>query len=273
MNELNYNDYFFPVDREKLFRANGEYAGCDALINGITDKKVAVVSEKYHLTTNARAMIFTEELLSKNGIEYELGKTDITPSGGRFFQEFRFPEMRFEVKNTSAHDGGVKDDYIPTIILKNSYDRTSALDFTFGGYRFVCSNGMLLGQTVERIKVAHNYTPDFKEIGKRLLSGIESSVESFRIRSNELNNTPSNWYLLPIFAELTQKMIEEIQILSKGGFAIERDEDGKIQRVIDRDNMSAYALMQLVTNVTTHKASSYRTSVSYQKKIANIFEI
>lgn len=271
-------NYFFPVQREKLYRENGEYSNYDVLANKETNDQISVVSSRYHVTTHRDAHEFAMELFSKQGIDVEIGKRDITPSGGRFFSEYRFPGLKFSAGSidTAIDATGKSDIYIPTLVMKNSYDKSSALDFTFGGFRFVCANGMLLGTIIDRIKLDHNHKPDFKNIGKRLIDNLELTIENFKAKHEELNTLRGAWYTPLLLDVLSKEIFMEVVRSSSDMIQVTPyiDDDGNHKLgTKTSNNLSAYALLQIVTEILSHKVKDYRTSVKYQKKVAKVFEM
>ena len=59
------------------------------------------------------------------------------------------------------HDNLVLGDEATECILINSHDRSCAYQLSIGVYRFVCSNGMMVGETFEKVSVRHmGFNPD-----------------------------------------------------------------------------------------------------------------
>src|SRR5438128_5028108 len=83
----------------------------------------------------------------------------------------------------------LKGEYTPELCLINSHDRSSAYQLHAGLYRFICANGMFVGDgdAFERVSIRHaGFTPDeVIDVSFRILDqvpAIISSVESFRAR-------------------------------------------------------------------------------------------
>ena len=83
----------------------------------------------------------------------------------------------------------VKGEYTPELCLINSHDRSSAYQLHAGLYRFICANGMFVGdgKAFERVSIRHaGFTPDeVIEASFRILDqvpAITASVEAFRAR-------------------------------------------------------------------------------------------
>ena len=269
-------NFEFGVGRERLFLKNGRDTGLDALYREDNGNPLSVVSPKYKFTHHKDANSFVENLLSAQNINYEIGKTAVSVGGNRFFREFRFPSMKFVPGegqgNQTALDGGLKDEYFPTIVVRNSYDRSSSLDFLYGGFRVVCSNGMIVGDIVQRIKIKHIIQPDFASIGDQLVDKLEMTVEGFKRTYDKLNGQHADVYLQTLMMEvMTKKMAETIAMMSSGLIQMHYDSDGNVEGVTASDNLSAYALLQLATNVASHSVRKYHRSLDLQKKIATAF--
>jgi hypothetical protein len=268
-------NYDFEVGRERLILKNGQDTGFDALYRKDTGSALSIVTPKYKLTPHKTANEFVEKLLNTQNIAFDYGKTAVTAGGNRFFREFRFPSMKFVPggPNNTALDGGRLDEYIPTIIVRNSYDRSSTLDFVYGGYRLVCSNGLISGKTIQRIQVKHIISPDFSKIGDTLVDRLEMTIEDFKRTYEVLNTEPANIYLQVLMMEvLTKRMAMALTAMSSGLVQLHFDADGNIENVTASKQLSAYALLQLATNVATHQVRKFHRSLELQKRIANVFE-
>src|SRR6266536_234909 len=83
----------------------------------------------------------------------------------------------------------VKGEYTPELCLINSHDRSSAYQLHAGLYRFICANGMFVGDgnAFERVSIRHaGFTPDeVIDASFRILDqvpAITAGVEVFRAR-------------------------------------------------------------------------------------------
>lgn len=268
----------FDVKRERLHLTNGQDTGMDALYRGDTGKYLYAVSPKYHLTTHAKANDVVETMLKKQGIDYEIGHTAVANQGTRFFREFRFPGMKFipgtNGLNNTALDGGAKnDEYCPTIIARNSYDRSSKLDFYYGGFRFICGNGVMVGDIIQRISIKHNVEPDYKLIADGFLTRIEETIEGFKATYERLNTIAAEPFLEILFMETFSKKAAQLAAgLSQGLITLSYDGDGAIDGVSASPNASAYLLYSIATNVASHSVRKYHRAIAMQRQIAKVFE-
>lgn len=78
--------------------------------------------------------------------------------------------IKYELVNGSV-DLNTKDKMKPTIILKHSYDGKVKFQMTYGFYRLVCSNGMVVGQTKVSKKMKHGIN--------KIESLSENAIEMF----------------------------------------------------------------------------------------------
>ena len=276
---VNHDDenFDFGVGRERIHLSNGQDTKLDALYRKDTGSCLSIVSPNYKITTHKDANEFVTNLLQSQNIDFEIGHTAVANGGNRFFREIRFPSLSFipgdGSVNSTALDGGAKDEYCPTIIMRNSYDKSSALNFLYGGFRFVCSNGLITGDLVSNISIRHIEQPDFEVLGPQVIDNIEATVEGFKRVYTNLNSEPADAYLKVLFMEvLSQKMMETAVGLSSG-LLVPEYEDKKLIDIRANPNLSAYALYNLATNVATHSVRKYHRSIAIQKKIATTFAV
>ncbi len=266
----------FPVSRERLHLSNGQETSIDALYRGDTGEFLSSVSPKYVVTTHAEANSFIEELLTKQSIQYEIGHTSVASHGNKFFREYRFPSLKFNpsgAKNT-ALDGGASDEYCPTIIARNSYDRSSTLDFYYGGFRYICKNGIVFGDIMDHYSIKHNLTPDYKVISDGFLDRIEATVENFKRNYIRLNSEAADLYLQTLMLEVFSKRASfALQLMSNGLVTLDYDSDGEITGATASKELSAYALMNLATAVATHNVRKFHTAIALQKQVSQVFQL
>ncbi len=272
-------NFQFGVGREKLSLTNGKYTGCDALYRLDNGNPLSVVSHKYVLTTHSQSNEFVERFLQSQNIAFEVGQLAVAFKGNRFFKEFRFPSMKFcpgegTVKNT-ALDGKPNDEYHPTIIARNSYDKSCTLDFLYGLHRKVCENGLVIGMTIQKISVKHIENPDYEKIATEFLTKMEQTIEGFKRVYERLNSEDANPYLTSLLIEIFSHNMtaEAIAMLPPGSVIADVDDNGQIQDVEMRSSISAYLLYQVATAIATHRVNKYHRSLQLQQKISRLFKV
>ncbi len=279
---VNYTDrtnFAFDVGRERLKLSSGVDTGLDALIRQDTGQFLSAVSPKYQVTTHKEANDFAENLFRRAGLEYDEGHVAVDAKGTRFLREFRFTNKAFvphEGFASSAldNDGSKSDKHFPTIILRNSYDKSSTLDFMFGGYRLVCANGMIVGETVYRVKYRHTQEPDFEKMKNDILVGLDKTIEGFHTTFERLNASPAQHYMDLMLQQelLSAKMIHLMNAMAPEHVHLQMNDEGtRIENVEVANSLSAYALMQLTTEIVTHRMRKYARAVDIQNKLSKVF--
>jgi len=274
--KVNDPNFEFGVIREPLMTSFGQQAGYDAIIREDTHQCLSVVSPGYKLTTHSQANNFVTDLLDTNEIKFDTKKFGVSREGGLFQKELVLPELEFDLGSFSAVDSkGLKDGYLPRIIVQNSYDRSSSLNFILGVYRMVCSNGMVVGTTVKQLRIPHSIQPDFDKIGKTLVDAIAANVSSFKNKAAELEalkgkalNPYLQMLMMDVFSKkLAQKAVE----LSSGLVSLQYDNDGNIEGVTASKDVTGYFALQLVTDVVSNHVAKINQQVHLGNKIAKVF--
>ena len=101
------------------------------------------VSDKY----NVISTIDVVQQMEKYGFE----TTSVIASNARTRQGFQSHMVR--MKSDYSMGGGLR----PEVIINNSYDRSKSLQIRIGVFRFVCSNGLIVGENmVPSFKINHS---------------------------------------------------------------------------------------------------------------------
>lgn len=66
---------------------------------------------------------------------------------------------------------------IPQILLTNAHDGTSSFKLLGGFYRFICANGMVIGEDIHSIKLRHEFGVIFRQKIKDAIPEITSRLE------------------------------------------------------------------------------------------------
>lgn len=140
------NNIYFPVSLQEFevpFN-NGEVADASpfaAVVREDTRKVLAVHSAKYNLVTNEHLYgQFEESLRSANTLDLTdmYINVKVNDDGASVIKEYNFPAHQVEIK---------KGDFVDMQLrVRNSYDGRWAFSTILGGFRLVCTNGMVVGQ-------------------------------------------------------------------------------------------------------------------------------
>ncbi len=126
---------YFTVKRERLHRTDRIDTGYDALYRADSGTQLSVVSRDYRLVKHRDAVDFVHHMLDDLGVKRKKIRIDLSRNGGKLFYEVQLPEYKFNaadtgVKNTALDGRPGKDEFVPRLIIRNSYDRTSSFSIT-----------------------------------------------------------------------------------------------------------------------------------------------
>ncbi len=177
-------DVVFPVEEHPVFVSYAEDSierrlavpGKKAIVNGKNHRVLGIVSRDYRLVNNAEALemaltccrtAFPETKPS----EWQVKTVDAPSTAGYCHLDL--------VHNTNTLDFGFvppkerPEIFGPFIRVTNSYNGLRALAFDIGFYRKVCSNGLIIPETIIRFKFDHTR----RDIGKT----IEFEIDQDRL--------------------------------------------------------------------------------------------
>jgi hypothetical protein len=130
---------------------------------------IGTVSQTYTLAPHRHVAALCRKGLIHAGIEpadlrYELGLSELGE-----WMNFR---IYFSDSYSFIDARGAKLDL--RLECFNSVDGSSRLVILFGWYRFVCSNGMVIGETLIEIKERHGQSLDLDSIPERIKAALEA---------------------------------------------------------------------------------------------------
>jgi len=166
----------FPrVEERPLYNTMDEYGvtktikveGSRAMVNPDSDHMYSIVSDRYKTVHYKDSLEMVEDALQSNS---EYGKyerhVDFMNDGGRMLAKYRLTDHAIPV--------GSNDDLInPEVIVRRSYDTTWGFVLLFGAFRFVCSNGLVVGQKIVDYKHKHTLGLDQNVLLESLKGGMD----------------------------------------------------------------------------------------------------
>ncbi len=131
---------------------------------------VGVVSKEYTLVPHAAILGMIEKALEKVKVKPDEAKADIeiTEYGERMHLSVYLPEAY-------SIDPGDKHKMALRLECFNSVDGSTRFRALMGWFRFVCSNGMVIGVTRSDLRRRHIGESPLEEVGKVLARGLEAA--------------------------------------------------------------------------------------------------
>lgn len=133
--------------------------------------------EQGHGVTEKYKVIKTGDLIKSFQAEgYEITKTQVGRTRKVELQGYQKHLIRMR------HPGLVlsQDGLTPEIVLKNSYDGTSAFNIMMGVFRIVCSNGLVVGTAYESLRVRH--------IGQDVLTKVFAALKNIQAQTDRIGD-------------------------------------------------------------------------------------
>lgn len=217
-------------------------------------------------------MEWVERELDEAGIEYKLKESLVTKKGD-MYQEYLFNH------DITTPDGEAMS---PMIILKGSYVDTP-MEMYFGTYRFVCSNGVMVGETIDKMTVKAN-TQDLLQ--STIRDELQVKIKNFqRVETlySNLQTEDFTPYLWTVFGDeyLGTKIKKEIinLLIHEGSITVAKekirsadlaDPESLITIV---DNLNAWGFYNMVTQVATIHSKSAQSKMNNFSRVSKDFGI
>lgn len=264
----------FPVERRPLITENGhhstEYCILHRLDEGID---MGIVKKTRPIIKYPDIMDWMLGEIEGVGLDYKLRDSVVT-SKGDMYQEYLFD------RNVESPDGTAMT---PLALVRGSYVGTP-LEVMFGTYRFVCSNGVTVGETVSRIRVPAK-TKDLLQTS--IKDNIRTSLTQFQQVENlykNLENETFNPYLVQYLMEMyitagyKKAVLEALK--QEGSVEVVKDKikaedfQGDVTRLYNIiDEISAWQFYNICTQVATQRARSVSARMNIYNSTSRVFGI
>lgn len=115
--------------------------------------EIATLDQKFHTLTDKYKLAKTSEMVKTiEGLGYKMDKFVALKVRKKERQGFQKHRVIFTSPNLKATADG-----IPQLLLTNSHDGTSSVILQLGFFRFICSNGLVVGNNIiEPVRVRHS---------------------------------------------------------------------------------------------------------------------
>ena len=168
---------FFPVSETQFTVpcADGEPANSDsfkAIVRDDSRQVLAVHGADYKLIPNKELFgLYHDAILSAG-----LNRTDMTVqdalshNGAKAYREYIFPAHQVQIGTTND---GSPDLVNLKITAANSYDGSTAFRSLVGGFRLICSNGMVIGVTLQNVYGRHTQGLDIEYQVRKINTALD----------------------------------------------------------------------------------------------------
>jgi len=225
-----------------------------AIVNPKIDKVYSIVSRDYKLIRHEDAVQRIERIIDKN---LELGKyktaTEFYNDGARMRVIYSFYKRSIEIKKGNAVN--------PELHLFNSYDTTWPFVVLIGAFRFVCANGLVVGEKYLHLRKRHVYhfdDMDFKE-------QVSATLKRFKLQTNQWKKWTD--------CQLTENTYEKaIKALKFGKKAMALVEEHMVRETKDYTEdgfpiMNLWIFYNVLTWYISHHAVSLNHKVEMERRL------
>lgn len=267
------------VRRERLKSADTDKESrLDALLDAATGELIGTLPcDRMHVSFG-EVMDFMTEQFAAAALPFKLKDSVVNPKRAELYQTYVFD------RDITGPDGSK---LVPMFILRSSYLR-KLLDGKFGTYRFVCMNGVTVGQTIAGISVGANQAAEMARLS--LKNQLELSLDRFD-RVSEGYARLGQRTLTDSLKELVEdedvsRGIKKgvLETLTQQGFISLLDKEGKVRfSVLEEDGASgvyrveqegtAWDLMQASTNYLTFQSRSLSSMVRGYDTVSALFGV
>lgn len=215
-----------------------------AIVNIDNNELLAIASDKYKLVHHSTLIDILEEVFSNKA---ELSSYHVIDKAynKRLIRLYVFEGLSYSI----AED----DDISLGIRLTNSYDLSLSINISVMGYRWICKNGLFMGNAVYRLYAKHTVGFEPKEIYNR----IPVAVEAF----NKMSNRWTEWRHTEV--PEPNKFLEEC-LTSKKYTTM------ALKALQNNKQATLWDLYLAITNVTTHDMEPY-TALRKETSILKAF--
>jgi len=226
-----------------------------AIVDRDTGKLFSIVSKDYKLIRHEQAIDELENILY--GGDEDLGPPSVSTGffndGGRMCRKYGFKKVTVEI--------GQGDKVHPELLLYNSYDLTWPLIVLLGAFRYVCTNGLVVGKKFHQFRRRHVLElerMDFREQVKTALERFEKQVKTWQ-----------KWDTRPLSLETFGAIMKAMKWGKK---ATEEIEERVYQEGDDYDNqgfpiISLWIFFNILTWYITHETVSLNHRVELEGRL------
>ena len=245
--------------------------GYMGVYNEREDRVVSIVSDEYKLLPNKLILDPVLEFLDKKNVRYKLDRFSYV-TDQRMRVHFTFPDIKIK--------DDTKDGILSSMFLHNSYNMLEAFKLISGAMRLICTNGMVVGTVLKKIKVIHQ-AASIQEIAAvnvdSILRGFYDNVPLIEKRIRELR---SGHATVKFIAELLGKFDARTAsfVFRQLGMMHEQDKNELAKDVMQEmtesmaKKIQLWRLYNIMTNFVSHHILN-RYRIEYLQRISKSFAL
>lgn len=153
------------------------------------------------------------------------------------------------------------DDVKLQLLVTNSHDGSTSFKMQLGFFRFVCSNGLIVGETFETIRLRHSGT---------ILEELDSAIERIVAQASKLDNAISKLKEKRLSEEQVKTFVEEAVKLRGSSVS---DVEIFPRRPEDADSKNLFQLYNTVQESLINGGSEYTNALGRRRVMRRVSNI
>lgn len=258
-----------PVELVELKHDKIPIEGYRGVLNTKRGKVVSVVSDSYRLLPNKVVLDPVLNYLEKKNINYTLDRFSYVTEQ-RMQIHFTFPDIKIKDDTKEGILGGM--------FLHNSYNSTESYRMLAGGIRQVCSNGLILGNVLSKIRIIHQA----KNIQEIAVANLEAVFDGFYNNTDKIEQTIKNMITekatVKLLIEASKKVELRIiaHVMRELGLLEEEEHNAKVPAILADLNpkqvlkQNVYQVYNLFTRFISHQTLQ-RYRLEYLNAVSKFF--
>lgn len=253
------------IYRSQINRSNTLVDGYKALVNPETEDVFGIVSEDYQLTRHEEMLdVVDRAILEIPEFGTPVKNIHLYDNGGKLRAQYVFKDVDGVIQ-TGARTG---DKLHPQIEVFNSYDLGWSRRISFGAYRLVCTNGLVIGEKILQYQTNHRAIFDEEAVKFTIMAAMDKFSDQQGIWQKWVDKvtTPEDYIEVMEALPLANKDVDAI------GKVVETSSDLRIQD-IRLKTLSYWLFFNILCQYVTHHVESHLKRVNIEAAMRRQFGI
>jgi len=249
----------FPIIEEKpvmwgYYRDFHDADRYKAIVDADTGKLLSIVSKDYRLIRHEQAIDELEDILyGAEGLGPFSVKTEFYNDGGRMRRSYGFEKVTVEV--------GLGEKVHPELLLYNSYDLTWPLILLLGAFRFVCTNGLIVGEKFYQFRKRHVLELERMDFTEQVVTALE--------RFKKQVETWKRWETQPLSLITYEKVMKAMGFGKRATETVEGRINEDVEGFLDDGypQPTVWMFYNVITWYITHRTVSLNHRVELENRL------
>ena len=219
------------------------------------DHVYSLMTKDYRIVQHEEQLAMFDEVVKSNP-EFGAAQRAISllNDGGKMEVKYRFPEVKMEIA-----EGDIVN---PELIGRNSYDGGWRFTTMLGGYRVVCSNGLVVGKTIYMIKQFHYENLKIENIRVEL----DEAMHKFSIQTKLWES----WVDRVTKYEEYEQVINDMKLGQKEAEIVQEELNNPKNTV--NGKLTMWLFYNIITALITHHSRSQAKRIAMEDRARRAFD-